>query len=68
MPNEYSIAIHDYISDRIERTTQKIAEANGAGDRIEVLFQQGQLDELHLMRHYLAGTSDLKDFIYYQKH
>lgn len=68
MPNEYSIVIHDYISNRIERTTQKIAKAHGAGDRMEVLFQQGQLDELHWMRQYLAGNSDLKDFIYYEKH
>jgi hypothetical protein len=64
MPNDYSIAIHDYISDKIEKTNQKIAKAD---DRTEVLFQRGQLGELHWIRRYLAETSDLKDFTYYQK-
>lgn len=67
MPNDYSIAIHDYISDKIDRTNQKIAKADDAGDRTEVLFRRGQLGELHWVRRYLADTSDLKDFIYYQK-
>ena len=66
MPNDYSIAIHDYITDKIERINKKIAKADNTGDITELLFQQGQLDELQWMRHYLAGTSDLKDFTYYQ--
>jgi hypothetical protein len=60
MPNEYSVEIHNYL-------TQKIIEAEKAvaskGERSACY--QGQLDELYWIRAYLRENIDLKSFIYY---
>ena len=62
MPNEFSVEIHNYL-------TQKIAEAEGALARKDEpsSFYQGQLEELHWLRSYLKENIDLKNFTYYQQ-
>ena len=60
MPNEYSVKIHDYL-------TEKITEAEKAVAREDehCSFYRGQLEELHWIREYLKENIDLKDFTYY---
>ena len=63
MPNEFSVEIHDYL-------TQKITEAENALARKEcnlLRYFQGQLEELHRIRAYLKENIDLKNFTYYQQ-
>jgi len=61
MPNQYSIEIHKYL-------TEKIAEAekmlDGSSSE-QNSYYQGQLEELCWIRKYLGENIDLKDFSYY---
>jgi hypothetical protein len=61
MPNEFSVEIHNHLS-------QKILEAEQAtkiGDEKAAAFARGQLVELHWIRKYLQENIDLKNFVYY---
>ncbi len=61
MPNDYSIEVHKYLSD-------KIAEAERAlklGDQDIAAHARGQLEELQWIRRYLQENIDLKNFTYY---
>lgn len=61
MPNDYSVAIHNYL-------TCKIAEAEQAvklGDQSTAAHARGQLEELQWIRRYLQENIDLKNFTYY---
>lgn len=60
MPNEYSVIIHDYLSEKIAEAERGVAR----GDE-HTLFYRGQLEELHWLRAYLRENIDLKDFNYY---
>jgi len=65
MPNEYSVMIHDFISGRIADARHRKAEATAVGDRAEISYWQGHLDELDWLRGYFREHTDLKDFEYY---
>jgi hypothetical protein len=60
MPNEYSVEIHKYISEKI-RETEILLDKNGA----DTQYNQGKIDELLWLREYLSNNIDLKDFKYY---
>ncbi len=61
MPNEYSIEIHDFLSDKLkelecEQSTQK---------DLEKASTAGKIDEIKWVRQYLKENIDLKNYTYY---
>ena len=60
MPNEYSVKVHDYLTEKIREAERGIAR----GDE-QSPFYRGQLAELQWLREYLKEHVDLKDFTYY---
>lgn len=60
MPNEYSVEIHAYLTNKIAEHEQVLKEHSGNSSR-----SSGQLEELYWIREYLAEHIDLKDFTYY---
>ncbi len=66
MPNEYSVQIHDFITDKIEAARKQIGHADETKDLIRKSYWQGQLDEFYWLRSYLKEHIDLNNFIYYQ--
>ena len=65
MPNEYSIAIHHYITVQIHLHEKKIKESNNGRNSTEKQYSLGRLNELQWIRDYLAENIDLKEFPYY---
>jgi len=63
MPNEYSIEIHNYITEQISVHEQKARET--VSSQAEKQCCLGRLHELRWIRSYLAEHIDLKDFPYY---
>ncbi len=61
MPNDYSVAIHKYLSDKILEAEQAIK----LGDQDTAAHARGQLEELQWIRRYLQENIDLKNFVYY---
>jgi len=66
MPNEYSIAIHDFISSRMADALTRLADAEAGGDEALISYWQGQLDEYRWLRDYFGEHTDLKGFDYYE--
>ena len=60
MPNEFSVEIHDYLTQKITQAQKAIAENNEQSS-----FYLGQLEELRRIREYLRENIDLKNFSYY---
>lgn len=59
MPNDYSIEIHDFL-------TQLIRDAELCiYNRDEPDYNRGRLEELLRIRQYLSENIDLKNFTYY---
>ena len=65
MPNEYSIEIHNHISEMVAGSKEQLNTAQQASDSKNEAYQRGRLDELNWLRSYLAEHVDLKDFKYY---
>ena len=63
MPNEYSITIHNYLSEEIAAQQQILELAQSHPQTRE--YARGKLNELQWIRTYLAEHTDLKDFPYY---
>jgi hypothetical protein len=61
MPNEYSIAIHDYITSKITANKQSIERAKSQSP-----YHEGQLKELLWIRQYLKENVDLSTYTYYK--
>ena len=61
MPNDYSIEIHQYLTEKIAENERFVKQRGGKSP-----FHEGQLDELRWIRQYLAEHIDLKDFTYYE--
>ncbi|EKD34179.1 MAG: hypothetical protein ACD_75C02437G0003 [uncultured bacterium] len=59
MPNEFSVKIHYYLTEKITE-----AEKAVAGEDEHSPFYRGQLEELYWIRDYLKENVDLKDFPY----
>jgi len=65
MANEYLIEIHNYISAKIGCAQSRKDEAD-ANNALELQrFYEGQLDEWHHLRTYLAERVDLKTQKYF---
>lgn len=60
MANEYSVEIHNYLTEKIAEA-EKFIEENVVNNE----NTQGQIKELLWIRDYLRNNIDLKDFIYY---
>jgi hypothetical protein len=65
MPNEYSIEIHNYISEQIRLHERKAKESAGSSNSNGKHYSLGRLNELQWIRGYLADNIDLKEFTYY---
>ena len=65
MANEYSVEIHNYISDKVARATAALKKAEAADDQTVRRFYEGQLYELDKIREYMAQNIDLKTQKYY---
>ena len=65
MANEYLIEIHNYISEKIVSTKSRKTESDTKNDRAAQRFYEGQLEEWHKMREYLAERIDLKTQNYF---
>ena len=60
MPNEYSVKIHNYLTEKITEAQKAVAREDK-----QAPFYRGQLEELQWLRKYLRENVDLKDFGYY---
>ena len=65
MTNQYSIEIHNYISDKIKTAEDEKKLAENRNDLPLKRYYAGQLQELFEIREYLARTIDLKTERYY---
>lgn len=60
MPNEFSVRIHNYLTEQITAAEKAVASEDEHSP-----FYRGQLEELHWIRNYLKEHVDLNDFTYY---
>ena len=67
MPNEYSVELHNFITDKIRSAAQQLAGAKENNNSEMQSYWGGQLDELSWLRSYLKAHVDLKNFVYYQE-
>lgn len=65
MPNEYSIAIHNYITEQIHLNEKRVKEFENGRNSAQKHYSLGRLNELQWIRDYLAENIDLKEFTYY---
>ena len=65
MANQYSVEIHQYISDKIAEAKKNKEIAKGQQDHLSEQFYAGQLRELNKIREYMAAKIDLKTQKYY---
>ena len=65
MANEFSVAIHDFISAKIAAGQKNKADAEKIDDRATASYYEGQLQELNAIRRYMAEHMDLKTQKYY---
>jgi len=65
MANEYLVAIHNYISERIAAAENNKKNAVRQNDLTSLQYWEGQLQELQAIRQYLAKKIDLKTQTYF---
>lgn len=65
MANEYSVAIHNYISDKIAATEKNKKHAERENDLATLSYYKGQLKELNNIRQYMGDKIDLRTQKYY---
>ena len=65
MANQYSVEVHQYISEKIAEAQKKKEIAEKQQDRPSEHFYAGQLRELNKIREYMAARIDLKTQKYY---
>ena len=65
MANQYSVEIHQYISEKIAEAKKNKEIAEGQQDHPSEQFYAGQLRELNKIREYMAAKIDLKTQKYY---
>jgi hypothetical protein len=65
MPNEYSVAIHNYISGKIAAAEKNRKDAEQENDLASIRYYMGQLKELNNIRQYMVDKIDLKTQKYY---
>lgn len=67
MPNEYSVELHNFITDKISSAAQHLAGAKENNNSEMQSYWGGQLEELAWLRSYLKAHVDLNNFVYYQE-
>ena len=65
MANDYSIAIHNFISEKIAAAVDRKKIAEHQNDLAAANYYNGQLQELNDLRHYMKKRIDLKTQKYY---
>ena len=65
MANEFSVAIHQYISDKIAAAKKSQKDAQQKNDPAAASYYEGQLRELTGVRRYMAEKIDLKTQKYF---
>ena len=65
MANQYSVEIHQYLSEKIIEAQKKKKTAEKQQDQPSEHFYAGQLRELNKIREYMAARIDLKTQKYY---
>ena len=65
MANEYLVAIHNYISDKIAAAQNNKKTAEQRNDLRSLQYCEGQLQELRTIRQYLTEKIDLKTQKYF---
>ena len=65
MANEYSVAIHNYISGQIAIAEKDKKDAEKNEDSASTKYFEGRLQELNIIRQYMAEKIDLKTQKYY---
>ena len=65
MANDYLIEIHNYISEQIVREQNRKDAADSNKELESREFYEGQLEEWHYLRAYLAEKIDLKTQKYF---
>jgi hypothetical protein len=65
MANEYLVAIHKYISEKIAAAENNKKNAAKQNDSSSLQYCEGQLQELKAIRRYLAEKIDLKTQKYF---
>ena len=65
MANEFSVAIHHYISDKIAAAQKSQKDAEQKNDPAAAKYFEGQLKELTGIRRYMADKIDLKTQKYF---
>lgn len=65
MTNEFSVIIHNYISDKISTTEKNKRHAIKKNDIESISYYEGQLKELISIRQFMAEKIDLKTQKYY---
>ena len=65
LAHEYSVEIHNYISEKISVAEEKKKRAEKQNDSETQQFCEGQLKELFKIRKYLTERIDLKTQKYY---
>jgi hypothetical protein len=65
MANEYLVAIHNYISEKIAAAENNKKNAEKQNDLSSLQYCEGQLQELKAIRRYLAEKIDLKTQKYF---
>ena len=65
MANEFSVAIHNYISAKIAAGQKNKANAEKNNDTAAASYYEGQLQEFNNIRQYMVENIDLKTQKYY---
>jgi hypothetical protein len=64
--HEYSVKIHDYLTSKIVAVQKEKKKAQSLDDSENLLFYNGQLEELFSIRKYLTDKIDLDTQKYYK--
>ncbi len=67
MAHEYSVLVHNWISEKVKKTTQDLKKSQEEKDDLQKKFHRGQLEELDDLRKYLTDKIDLDTHKYYPK-
>jgi len=65
MANDYAVAIHNFLSDKIAATEKYLTDAEQKNDSASARYYAGQLKELNNIRQYMVAKIDLKTQKYY---
>jgi hypothetical protein len=65
MANQFLVEIHEYISRQIDAGIKNIADARSRRDQDRMVFMEGKIDELKIIRTFLSDHFNLSTQKYY---